>query len=167
MKRFFYIFLFVANCYADDLTICVKNNTDIIPTQDLKICIKNTTVDMLTDSNATATGCSGTPYKRDSVNNVWAVSFPWGYIEGVSMCTNTFDESGKYVGFNPDNPPNGYGTGLGGNCACKRTYPGESKWVQGYFYPKLTAENCDACARGCAEQVACHSSVLSKIIIEK
>lgn len=165
MKRFFYIFLFVANCYADDLTICVKNNTSVPPTQDLKICIKNTTVDMLADSIST-TGY-GVPYKRDSVNNAWGVSFPWGRIEGISMCTNTFNESGNYVGFNADNPPNGYGTGLGGNCACKRTYPGESKWVQGYFYSKLTAENCDACASGCAEQVAYHSSVLSKIIIEK
>lgn len=160
MKRFFYIFLFVANCYADDLTICVKNNTSVSPTQDLKICVKNTTIDMLADS------VNGAPYKRDS--NVWGVSFPWGRIEGISMCTNTFNESGSYVGFNPDNPPNGYGTGLGGNCACKRTYPGESKWVQGYFYPELTAKNCDACAWGCAEQVAYNiSSVLTKIIIEK
>ncbi len=161
MKKLFFVFLFVTNCYADDLTICVKNNTNITPTQELQICIKETTVDMLTDS------VHGAPYKKDAVNNVWGVSFPWGKIEGISMCTNTFDESGKFVGFNPDNPPNGYDTGRGGNCACKRTYPGESKWVQGYFYPELTAKNCDACAKGCAEQVACHSSVLSKIIIEK
>ena len=166
MKKLFFVFLFVTNCYADDLTICVKNNTNITPTQELQICIKETTVDMLADSIADMGHCASV-YKVDSVNNVWGVSFPWGKIEGISMCTNTFDESGKFVGFNPDNPPNGYDTGRGGNCACKRTYPGESKWVQGYFYPELTAKNCDDCAKGCAEQVACHSSVLSKIIIEK
>lgn len=158
MKKLFFVFLFVTNCYADDLTICVKNNTNITPTQELQICIKETTVDMLADSIADMGHCASV-YKVDSVNNVWGVSFPWGKIEGISMCTPQ--------PFNADNPPNGYGTGVVGNCACKRTYPGESKWVQGYFYPELTAKNCDACAKGCAEQVACHSSVLSKIIIEK
>ena len=119
-----------------------------MPTYATTMCAKNDTVAVVLDPTIGASG-----YANNNSLGTWNVTFPYGYISGISACINSNHgkTTGGWVENLTDVNPDGiertvigserYGT----HCWCKVTHPVASRWVY-----RNTYGSGSACANSCS-----------------